>query len=51
MIKYQNSFDQVLDKNEKVPKILLLNHGEKQKVLLCDIAESFLNFIEVQLFL
>ena len=41
---------ELVDKNEKVPKYQLLNKGEKRKVLLCDIAESYLNFIEVQLF-
>lgn len=45
----KNNFEPV-DKNEKVLKFLLLNQGEQRKVLLCDIAESFLNFIEVQLF-
>ena len=39
-----------VDKNEKVQKFSLLNKGEQRKVLLCDIAESYLNFIEVQLF-
>ena len=39
-----------VDKNEKVPKFLLLNKGEQRKVSLCDIVESYLNFIEVQLF-
>ena len=43
-----NEFEPV-DKNEKVPKSLLLNKGEQRKVLLYDIPESFLNFIEVQL--
>ena len=39
-----------VDKNEKVPKFSLSNKAEQRKVLLCDIAESYLNFIEVQLF-
>ena len=40
-----------VDKNEEIPKFLLLNKGEQRKVLLCDIAESYLNLIEVQLFI
>ena len=39
-----------VDKNEKVPSLLLINKGEQRKVLLCDIGERFLNFTEVQLF-
>lgn len=45
----KNNFEPV-NKNEKVLKFLSLNQGEQRKVLLCDIAKSFLNFTEVQLF-